>query len=77
MVKLLLWGLLIWLVLKYVLPALKRSANSSSRDVPRDPNAQDMVRCAHCGVFVLRSEALFKGDEAYCGETHRLAGPNR
>ena len=77
MVKLLFWGLLIWLAFKYLPPLLKRfSTHSTPQDAPRDPNAQDMVRCAHCGVFVLRSEALFQGDLAYCGETHRKAGPN-
>ena len=77
MVKLLLWGLLLWLAFKYLPPLLKRfSTHSTPQDAPRDPNAQDMVRCAHGGGFVLRSEALFQGALAYCGETHRKAGPN-
>lgn len=35
-----------------------------------------MLQCAHCGVHLPKSDALFDaGGRPYCGEPHRLAGP--
>ena len=35
-----------------------------------------MLQCAHCGVHLPKSDALFAaGGRPYCGEPHRLAGP--
>ncbi len=37
-----------------------------------------MLQCAHCGVHLPKSDALFDaGGRPYCGEPHRLAGPRR
>ena len=36
--------------------------------------AQDMVRCAHCGIHLPRSEALSDGADLYCSDSHRLLG---
>ena len=36
-----------------------------------------MLQCAHCGVHLPKSDALFDaGGRPYCGEPHRLAGPH-
>jgi len=32
------------------------------------------VRCAHCGLFVPKTQALAAGDYHYCCEEHRRAG---
>lgn len=35
-----------------------------------------MLACAHCGVHLPQSEAVFDvGGRPYCSEAHRLAGP--
>jgi uncharacterized protein len=40
------------------------------------PAAEEMVRCAHCGVHLPRRDALVGSASAlYCSEAHRLAGP--
>ena len=40
------------------------------------PAAEEMVRCAHCGVHLPRREALAGAASGlYCSEAHRLAGP--
>lgn len=40
------------------------------------PAAEEMVRCAHCGVHLPRRDALTGGASGlYCSEAHRLAGP--
>lgn len=31
----------------------------------------DMVRCAHCGTYVPRNDALREGDKYYCSSNHR------
>jgi uncharacterized protein len=76
MFRLILWGLVIWLVLKYLVPALRRPVESQRPEPPPpDAGAQDTVRCARCGLFVLRSEAFSDGNHFYCSEEHRKAGP--
>ena len=36
----------------------------------------EMLQCAHCGVHLPKSDALFDaGGRPFCGEPHRLAGP--
>lgn len=39
------------------------------------PELEGMVRCAHCGVHLPRSEALAAGGHSYCSAAHRDAGP--
>ena len=41
------------------------------------PSAESMVRCAHCDVFLPRSEALLSRDETWCSEDHAQRGPHR
>ncbi|MBF0256989.1 MAG: hypothetical protein HQL47_11165 [Gammaproteobacteria bacterium] len=33
------------------------------------------VRCAHCGLYLPRNEALVDGQHSYCSAEHRNAGP--
>lgn len=51
----------------------RRPAASSRR--PRGDGAESMVRCAHCGIHLPRSEALLIGGHTYCSPAHRDAGP--
>ena len=40
------------------------------------PPVAAMLACAHCGLHVPKAEALFDAaGRPYCGEAHRLAGP--
>lgn len=36
--------------------------------------AEEMVRCAHCGIFLPRSEALLKSGKTWCSNTHAQLG---
>jgi len=38
-----------------------------------DRAAEDMVRCAYCGVHLPRSESILGGGKYYCCDAHRLA----
>lgn len=41
------------------------------------PGAEAMVRCAHCGVFLPRSDALLTGGETWCSQAHAQLGPRK
>lgn len=36
-------------------------------------SAQDMVRCAHCGVHLPKGESITAGQQHFCSDAHRLA----
>ncbi len=62
-------------LLYFVLRGYQRSLRR--RDEPpagRPPAAEDMVRCARCGVHLPRSESLLAGGEFFCSEEHRRLG---
>ncbi|KCB34114.1 hypothetical protein L541_0449, partial [Bordetella hinzii CA90 BAL1384] len=37
--------------------------------------AEPMVRCAHCGIHLPRSEALLLNGRTWCGQEHARLGP--
>jgi len=38
------------------------------------PDSEPMVRCAHCGIHLPRSEALLQGGLTWCGPEHARLG---
>ncbi len=42
---------------------------------PSVPPVEDIVRCAHCAVYLPRSEALRTAADWYCCPAHERAGP--
>lgn len=36
--------------------------------------SEPMVRCAHCGIHLPRSEALLQGGQTWCGSEHARLG---
>lgn len=76
MLKLLLLVVIVWLV--YSL--LKKYSRSVAGDEGSEPSAsaspEDMVRCAHCGVHLPRSEAILSHDEFFCCEAHCSKHPS-
>ena len=66
-------GKLIFLVLGIVLAwwILKSYRKSLPRDEPPHAAApEDMVRCAHCGVHLPRSESQASNGKFFCSEEH-------
>lgn len=54
----------------------KRQAAGSARPVQKPtPDAERMVRCAHCGVYLPASDSIADAGEVYCSEAHRISGP--
>lgn len=39
--------------------------------------AEHMVRCAHCGIHLPRSEALLISGQTWCSQDHALLGGNK
>ena len=52
---------------------LKSYSKQLSKEEELPPKAEDMVRCAHCGVHVPKHEGILAGDAYYCSEAHRRA----
>lgn len=48
---------------------------SYGKEVSRQdrPVVEDMVRCAHCGVHIPRSESITSGGNDFCSAGHRDA----
>jgi len=53
----------------------RRDTPGSGRSKPPPPptGPQEMVRCAHCGVHLPRSEAVVGRLNLYCSAEHRSA----
>ena len=49
---------------------LKRYVRSLHKGAPPAAAPEDMVRCAHCGVHLPRSESLARDGRQYCSEEH-------
>jgi uncharacterized protein len=64
---LLLLGVAAWWVFRTLLRA---QGKGQSGEGARPPPAEDMVRCATCGVHLPRSESLLRDGRLYCSEAH-------
>jgi uncharacterized protein len=56
-----------------VIRTYQRSLNKPSAP-GRDPIVEDMVKCAHCGVNLPRSEAIYSGGNFFCTPEHKQLG---
>lgn len=61
-------GFVVWGVLR----AYQRSL--SKPPAPRQRDVEDMVKCAHCGVNLPRSEAIYSGGAFFCTPEHQRLG---
>jgi len=55
--------------------AARRSAAQPGR-APASNGIEAMVSCAHCGIYMPRSEALLIGKRTWCCEDHARLGPS-
>lgn len=63
--------LLVGIAIVYLL-LKKYFRNLQRTDKPvRPPSAENMVRCAQCGVNVPQTEAFFSRGEHFCSDEHR------
>lgn len=62
-------GFAVWAVMR----AYQRSLNKPP-ETTHEKTVEDMVKCAHCGVNLPRSEAIFSGGEFFCTPEHKQLG---
>ena len=72
MLKILLLIVVVFVVLA-VIRTYQRSLNKPAAPT-RGPVVEDMVKCAHCGVNLPRSEAIFSGGDFFCTPEHGQLG---
>ena len=82
--KLLSWVILILVGLIVVRILARQSAQSNAparqpkqaprRRAPPVQHTESMVRCAHCGIHLPRSEAVMIRGETWCSEDHARLG---
>jgi uncharacterized protein len=58
-----------WLLKSY----RKKLHSKDDRGEDAPVQAEDMVRCAHCGVHLPKRESVQAGGKSYCGDAHRRA----
>ena len=63
--------LAVWLVRR----ALAGPRRGSAAAEDGNPRPGELVRCAHCGVHLPKSEAQARGELSYCTEEHARLGP--
>ncbi|MDP1935987.1 MAG: PP0621 family protein [Hylemonella sp.] len=62
-------GFVVWALVRGYLRSLDKPPASTRESV-----VEDMVKCAHCGVNLPRSEAIYSGGELYCTPEHQKLG---
>ncbi|MBC3869931.1 PP0621 family protein [Undibacterium oligocarboniphilum] len=69
--------LLIWLVFGLlVILAIRKKARPAAQDMPPPVtpsaagDAETMVCCAHCQIYLPASEAVIRGQQTFCSTAH-------
>jgi uncharacterized protein len=66
----------VYFLLRNYKSAIARQQSEDEKAVPAAPPAgEDMVRCAHCGVHLPRSESFLSDGKPFCSDEHRRLGP--
>ena len=55
--------------------AVARRTAAQPGKAPPSNAIEPMVNCAHCGIYMPRSEALLIGKRTWCCEDHARLGP--
>lgn len=70
-------GAIVYFLLRNYKRAIARQQGADRQAAPAErPSGEDMVRCAHCGVHLPRSESYLSEGKLYCSDEHRLLGPD-
>ena len=67
----LLFFIVVMVVVYRLLKSYRKQLSSEEEIAPSE--AEDMVRCVHCGVHLPKREGIMAGNEYYCSEAHRRA----
>lgn len=58
---------LVWLLWQKI----QLGRRPARRPPPHRPEAEDMVACAHCGVYLPKSESILDNGNRFCSQAHR------
>lgn len=78
MIRYLIIGVVLYLagvLVRRMLKQLRQPDTGSQRT--DKPASQATARCAHCGMFVPRSEAISDGGRDFCSRKHQQLGARR
>lgn len=64
--------LVYWLIKTRSSEDTENLEDNSSEENTTSKSLEEMVRCAHCGVHLPRSESITSQGEFYCCNDHRL-----
>ena len=64
--KILLLAIAVWLIFK----VLKQYTQSVNKTEEPQSASEDMVKCAHCGIHLPKSDSLLIKGEFFCCEAH-------
>ena len=64
--------LVYWLIKTRASEKTKEFENDEHTDSASQKSLEEMVRCAHCGVHLPRSESVTSQGEFFCSNNHRL-----
>ena len=62
---------LIGLLVYWILKSYARNAQRSADRPTSSSTVEDMVRCAHCGVNLPKSESILSQGNFFCSDAHR------
>lgn len=62
------------LVIYFLLKNYQRKLGQPGSAAPGERGPEDMVKCAHCGVNLPRSEAILSRGEFFCTPEHQRLG---
>lgn len=71
-----LFRLLFWVAIIFAgIWIWRRFVSNARKPRPREDAAAPMVRCAHCGVHIPKTQALSQDQQWYCSQGHLEQGP--
>ena len=69
LIRLILLAVIVWVIYRLLKGYTKSLAEKKAKS--HGQISEDMVRCAHCGVHIPKSEGLFVEGKVFCSEAHR------
>lgn len=69
--------ILLLIAIGFIVFAIFKAYQRSLQKTPpsaRESAVEDMVKCAHCGVNLPRSEAILSGGDFFCTPEHKRLG---
>lgn len=70
MMKLLIFGLLAWVLVSMLRKKLQNHSPKSQASHHSAKPAEQVVPCKHCGIHIPRSSALFHKQQLFCSQQH-------